>query len=181
MSARISRRRMITASSAAVAAPAVLAACGKAADAEDDRSEDDDPDLLNPILARHLAVLDAAEAASDGPLPDVTSELASQRKDSTTELESFISDRDGDAVSKPADSAQAESPTEALIMQLEDSIAVSLDSIGELSSPAYRQAVHRFITEDAAALAALRSEEGSEIAPDSFVFGAPATDEEGAG
>ncbi|MDX6586253.1 MAG: hypothetical protein QOI31_726 [Solirubrobacterales bacterium] len=169
---RFTRRQMI-ATSAAVSAPLVLAACGKAADPDDDRSEDADPDLLNAILAQHLAVLDAAEAAGDGPLPDVTQELATQRKDSTAKLESFISERDGDATTDAAEAAKAESPTEALILQLEDSIEVSLNSIGELSSPAYRQAVHRFVTEDAAALAALRSETGEEVAPDSFVFGAP--------
>ena len=180
MSARISRRRMLAASSAAVAAPAFLAACGQASDEEDDRSEDQDPDLLNPILEQHLAVEAAAKAAADGPLPDVTAELESQRKDSISQLEAFISERDGEASSKPAETAQAESPSEALVLQLEDSISASLDAIGDLSSSAYRQAVHRFVTEDAAALAALRSELGDEVAPDSFVFGAPTSDGEAA-
>jgi hypothetical protein len=180
MSARISRRRMLAASSAAVAAPAFLAACGQAGDEEDDRSEEKDPDLLNAILEQHLAVEDAAKAAEDGPLPAVTSELAAQRKDSIRQLESFVAERDGDASTQPADTAQAESPTEALILQLEDSIAAALEVIGELSSSAHRQAVHRYITEDAAALAALRSEIGDEVAPDAFVFGAPAASEEDA-
>jgi len=169
---------MLAASSAAVAAPAFLAACGQSSDADDDRSEENDPDLLNSILEQQLAVEKLAKAAKDGPLPDVTSELASQRKDSISELESFISERDGEATTTPADAEQAESPTEALILQLEGSIAASLDSIGDLSSSAYRQAVHRYITEDAAALAALRSETGDEVAPDAFVFGAPAAGED---
>ena len=172
---------MLAASGAAVGAPALLAACGQTSDAEDERSEDEDPALLNAILEQHLAVADAAAVAEDGPLPDVTSELAKQRKGSISQLESFISERDGDAASEPAEAAQAESPTEALVIQLEDSIAASLEAIGELSSPAYRQAVHRFIAEDAAALAALRSETGGEVAPDAFVFGAPSADEEGSG
>lgn len=175
---RLTRRRMIVASGAAVGAPLVLAACGQTTDADDDRSEDNDPDLLNPILAQHLAVEAAANAAEDGPLPDVTQELATQRKDSISQLQGFVADRDGDATTDAAEAASAESPTEALIMQLEDSIATSLDSIGDLSSPAQRQAVHRFVTEDAAALAALRSETGDEVAPDSFVFGAPVTKED---
>jgi hypothetical protein len=178
MSARISRRRMLAASSAAVAAPAFLAACGQSSDADDDRSEENDPDLLNAILEQQLAVEKLAKAAKGGPLPDVTSELASQRKNSISELESFISERDGDATTTPADAEQGESPTEALILQLEASIAASLDSIGDLSSSAYRQAVHRYITEDAAALAALRSETGDEVAPDAFVFGASASGED---
>jgi len=171
---RLTRRRLL-ATSAAAGAPLVLAACGQASDPDDDRSEDADPELLNSILEQHLAVEDAAKAASDGPLPDVTQELATQRKDSISKLESFISERDGDATTNAAEGAQAESPTEALILQLEGSIDAALDSIGELSSPAYRQAVHRFVTEDAAALAALRSETGEEVAPDAFVFGAPAS------
>lgn len=169
---------MIAASGAAVGAPLVLAACGETTDADDARSEDNDPDLLNAILEQHLAVEELTKAAGDGPLPEVTDELAAQRKDSISQLESFVSERDGEATTEAADAAQAESATEALILQLETSIAASLDSIGELSSPAYRQAVHRFVTEDAAAVAALRSETGEEVAPDAFVFGAPASAEE---
>ena len=164
------------ASSAAVSAPLVLAACGGSTDPDDDRSEDADPELLNAILEQHLAVEDAAKAAEDGPLPEVTQELATQRKDSVSKLQSFVAERDGDATTDAADVAQAESPTEALILQLEQSIEASLASIGELSSPAYRQTVHRYVTEDAAALGALRSETGEEVAPDAFVFGAPATE-----
>ena len=89
---RFTRRRLI-ASSAAAGAPLVLAACGQTTDADDDRSEEDDPELLNAILEQHLAVEDAAKAAADGPLPNVTSDLASQRKDSISQLESFISER----------------------------------------------------------------------------------------
>lgn len=167
---------MIAASGAAVSAPVFLAACGGSV-ADDDRSEEDDPDLLNAILEQHLAVLDATKAAGDGPLPDVVDELASARKDSTSQLESLIAERDGEATTEAAEAAQAESATEALLLQLEDSIEASLASIGELSSPTYRQTVHRFITEDAAAVAALRSEVGGDVAPDAFVFGSPATAE----
>jgi hypothetical protein len=174
---RISRRRMIAASGAAVSAPVFLAACGGEVTSDDDRSEDDDPDLLNAILEQHLAVLDLTKAAGDGPLPDVVDELATVRKDSTSQLEAFIAERDGDAATEAAEAAEAESATEALILQLEGSIAASLASIGDLSSPTYRQVVHRFITEDAAAVAALRSETGGEVAPYSFVFGAPASTE----
>ena len=176
---RISRRRMLVASGAAVGAPTVLTACGQASGPDEERSEEEDPALLNAVLEQHLAVADEAAATEDGPLPDVTSELAKQRKDSVSQLEAFISERDGDAVTDPVDAAEAESPTEALAIQLQDSIAASLEAIGQLSSPAYRQAVHRFVTEDAAALAALRSELGEDVAPDAFVFGAPASDEEG--
>ena len=171
---------MLAASSAAVAAPAFLAACGGSSDADDDRSEENDPDLLNAILEQHLAVEDAANARWRRPTSRrrLKSSLA-QRKDSISQLESFISERDGDATTEPVDAPQAESATEALILQLEASIEASLASIGELSSPAYRQAVHRYITEDAAALAALRSEIGDEVAPDAFVFGPPASEGDG--
>ncbi len=169
---------MLAASGAAVAAPAFLAACGQAPDGDDDRSEADDPGLLNAILVQHLAVLELADAAKDGPSPEVTDQLAAEREDSISTLEGFISDRDGKASTDPADAAEAESATEALVIQLEDSIEASLASIGELSSPAYRQAVHRFITQDAAAVAALRSQTGGDVAPDAFVFGAPAGSED---
>jgi hypothetical protein len=175
---RISRRRMLAASGAAVGAPLVLAACGEAEDEKDERSEDNDPDLLNAVLAQHLAVQDAVDTAADGPLPEVTKELSAQRKKSVAELEGLISDRDGEATTEAADTSEAESATEALVLQLEDSIAASLDSIGDLSSPTYRQSVHRFITEDAAALAALRSQTDGDVAPDAFVLGAPTSEED---
>lgn len=168
---------MIAASGAALAAPALLAACGET-EADDDRSEANDPDLLNPVLAQHLAVASLTEFAKDGALPDVATELAAQRKESIAQLEKFISDRDGEAESRPAQTAEAESATEALSLQLEESIATALESIGDLSSPTYRQAVHRFITEDAAALAALRDTLGGEVAPDAYVFGAASEGED---
>ena len=168
---------MLAASGTAVGAPIFIAACGGSTGSEDDRSEGDDPELLNAILAQHLAVLDAAKAAKDSPLSDVVDELAAIREESASQLESFVADRDGKATTEAAEAAEAESATEGLVLQLEGSIEASLEAIGDLSSPTYRQAVHRFITEDAAAAAALRSETGGEVAPDSFVFGAPATAE----
>lgn len=173
---RISRRRMIAASGAALGAPLALAACGQTNDADDDRSEDADPDLLNAILGQHLAVSQLSgeiDSAIDPGL-DVITTLKEQRKDSVTELEAFIAERDGERVEEPAEPAEAESPAEALSAQLEDSIAATLDVIGELSSPAYRQAAHRYVTEDAAALAALRSITGGEVAPEAFVLGTAA-------
>lgn len=171
---------MIAASGAAVGAPIFLAACGQTTDADDDRSEAADPDLLNAILEQHLAVeiaaadLDFTEVLG----PTETEALIQARKHSIAELEAFIAERDGEATTEPAERAGAESQAEALALQLQDSIEVSLASIGDLSSPAYRQAVHRFITEDAATVAALRAQTGGEIAPDAFVFGAPAATED---
>jgi hypothetical protein len=172
---RLTRRRMIAVSGAA-AAPFVLAACGQAAD-EEERSEEADPELLNAVLAQHLAV----EALAGGPGANgdpVIAGIAGAREASITMLEGFISEGDGEPTSDPAEQAQGESATEALILQLQDSIEVALDSVGDLSAPAYRQAVHRFITEDAASLAALRSGLGEDVAPDSFVFGPPVAEEE---
>ena len=173
---RMSRRRMVVASGAAIGAPLVFAACGSAGD---ERSEGDDPDLLNAVLAQHLAVLDAAEAIDSiaDPGPATTSALIAARNDSVTQLEAFIGERDGTATTEGAELAQAESPAEGLTLQLETSIEASLEAIGDLSAAAYRQSVHRFITEDAAALAALRSVTGGEIAPDAFVFGPPMSSE----
>mgnify|MGYP000368440703 CR=1 FL=1 len=54
--------------------------------------------------------------------------------------------------------------------QLEASIAGTLAVIGDLSAER-RQPVARAIFEDAAVLAALRSELGEDVAPDAFVFG----------
>jgi len=163
---------MVVVAGAALGAPLAIAACGSA---EDERSEGDDPDLLNAVLAQHLAVLEAAEAVDSiaAPASAATSALVSARNDSITLLEAFVGERDGTATTQAAELAQAESPAEGLALQLEDSIEASLGAIGELSAAAYRQSVHRFITEDAAALAALRSVTGGEIAPDAFVFGPP--------
>ncbi|MEJ7875722.1 MAG: hypothetical protein WKF62_03605 [Solirubrobacterales bacterium] len=173
---RMSRRRMVVASGAAIGAPLILAACGSA---EEERSEGNDPDLLNAVLAQHLAVLEAAEAIDSiaDPGPAVSSALITARTDSITQLEAFVGERDGTATTGAADLAQAESPAEGLALQLEASIEASLDTIGDLSAAAYRQSVHRFITEDAAALAALRTVTGGEIAPDAFVFGPPTSSE----
>jgi hypothetical protein len=172
---RMTRRRMLAGSGAAVASPLVLAACGTTE--EDDRSAENDPDLLNSVLAQQLAVLEALKASGGkaSPLPDVVSDLTSLREDSVAQLESFVEEQDGTPIDQPAEAAKGESPADALVLQLEDSIEASLAAIGDVSSPAYRQAIHRSITEDAAALAAFRSATGEEIAPDSFVFGAPAT------
>ncbi len=177
---RMTRRRMVAVSGAAVGAPLSLAACGTTSE-EDDRSEANDPELLNAVLAQHLAVVEVADTASSNAPEEVVpslDRLRTLRERSAGELEAFISERDGDATTEPADRAQAESPSEAVSLQLEDSIAESLEVIGDLSAPAYRQAVHRFITEDAAALAALRSQLGGDIAPDAFVFGAPSSTED---
>ena len=157
-------------------APFTLAACGQTSDPDDERSEDEDPDLLNAILEQQLAVAALAREAGAGPLAAETSALAKQRKSSVAELEAFIAEREGKATTEPAAPAEAESATEALALQLEDSIAASLAAIGELSSPAYRQAAHRFVTEDAAALAALRSATGGDVAPDAFVLGTSTED-----
>lgn len=170
---------MLAASGAAVGAPAFLAACGETVDSGGDRSEDADPALLNVILEQHLAVAELANGidnAVDVGIETVTA-LRKARQDSIAQLEEFVAEREGEAVTDPAEFAQAESAIEALTLQLEGSIEASLASIGELSSPAYRQAVHRFITEDAAAAAALRSVTGDEVAPDAFVFGAPGSSE----
>ncbi len=176
---RMTRRRMLGASGVAIGSPLLLSACGTTSE-EEARSEANDPDLLNAVLAQHLAVLDASSALGDAPEParQAADVLTTAREDSTGELEAFVSEREGEATTEPAEAASAESPTEGLALQLEDSIEASLEAIGDLSSPAYRQAVHRFITEDAAALAALRSVTGEEIAPDAFVFGAPTSTEE---
>lgn len=176
MSARITRRRMLAASAAA-GAPLALAACGQASE-EDDRSEADDPDLLNAVLAQHLAVEKMAKSLDFTEVlgPGETKALLEARKHSISELEAFIAERDGEATTEPAEQAEAESQAEALALQLEGSIEASLEVVGDLSAPAYRQAVHRFITEDAVNIAALRSQLGGDIAPDAFVFGPPASE-----
>ncbi|HYH60888.1 MAG TPA: hypothetical protein VD766_03385, partial [Solirubrobacterales bacterium] len=127
------------------------------------------------------AVQEAASQMGPAPKPSRAAgkSLLAAREESISQLESYITERDGEPTDEPAESVQAESPTEALARQLEASIEASLAAIGDLSSPAYRQAVHRYITEDAAALAAMRSVLGEEIVPDAFVMGPAATQEDG--
>jgi len=169
---------MVAVSGAVIGSPLALAACGTTSE-EDQRSEANDPDLLNAVLAQHLAVLEATQGidVTEDPGIIASAELMPARRESIQQLEAFVAERDGEATTEPAEAAQAESRTEALALQLRDSIEASLEVIGDLSSPAYRQAVHRFLTEDAAALAALRSITGDDVAPDAFVFGAPISTE----
>ena len=169
---------MVAASALAVASPLALAGCGNASSG-DSRSAEDDPELLNEVLAQHLAA-----TAAIGPL-DETEEpaglereaLRKARTASIEQLESFITEADGEVSAEPAERVQAESAVEALARQLESSIEASLAVVGELSAPAHRQAVHRYITEDAATLAALRAVLGEDVAADAFVFGAAAPTE----
>jgi len=178
---RFNRRRLLAASGATLAtgAPALLAACGS--EDEDEASPEQEVELLNEVLAVHLAVLEAAQQAegSDGPLAAVVAALVTRREDSIGLLEAFVAEAEGEPTDEPAEAAQGESPAEALAVQLEDSIATALAAIGEISAAGYRQAIHRGVTEDAAALAALRSVVGGEVAPDAFVFGPPSSAEEG--
>lgn len=178
---RLTRRRLFVASGVtlAVSAPAFLAACGS--DEDDEASPEEQVELLNEVLAAHLAVLAAANEAggSDGPLPGVVAALVTRREDSVGLLEAYVAEADGEPTDEPAEAAQGESPAEALTIQLEDSIATTLAAVGMISAAAYRQAIHRGVTEDAAALAALRSVVGGEVAPDAFVFGPSASEEQG--
>ena len=103
----------------------------------------------------------ARQPGSTAPSPravDTVTTLQTQRKESISQLEAI---RRPSATGKPRTSQprppRPKAPPRRSPLQLEDSIEASLASIGDLSSPAYRQAVHRYVTEDAAALAALRS------------------------
>jgi hypothetical protein len=173
---RISRRRLLAASGATLAAgaPVALAACGS--DEDEDVSSEREAELLNSVLAQQLAVMDAAREASSGA-PQAAVKAAAQltnlRDRSSQALETAISDLGGAPTSEPAELASAESPVEGLARQLETSIAASLTAIGELS-PEQSEPVHNAIVEDAGALAEVRIVLGEEPAPDAFVMGPPA-------
>jgi hypothetical protein len=170
---------MVAVTGAAVGAPLALGACGSTTE-EDERSEADDPGLIGAVLAQHLAVTDilAAVEGAEPAVVGVANTLSDARKDSISELEGILAEAESDTAAEAAETATAESVVGALSLQLESSIEASLEVIGDISVPAYRQSIHRFITEDAAALAALRSQLNGEIAPDAFVFGAPSETEE---
>lgn len=180
---KLSRRGLLVASGATLAAgsSAALGACG-AVEEDEAASPAREAELLNEVLAQQLGVIDAAGAV-EGNAPALASAtsatLRELRDRSARELEAAISDLDGTATSEPADTAGGESPTEGLARRLEVSIAASIEAIGEIA-PERRGAVHRAITEDAAALAALRSVLGEEIAPDAFVMGPPKAREKAA-
>lgn len=173
----LTRRRLIAASGAAVAAPLALAACGNSVETE--RSEDNDIDLLNGILAAQLTVLELARAAAGNlsPAADVVATLARERKTSTEALAIAVEGSGGTATTEAVEAPAAESPAEALIVALQSSIETGLEAIGSVSKERLRQVAHRDITLDAAALSGLRSATGGDIAPDSFVFGPPAEQE----
>jgi len=175
---RLSRRRLLAASGATIAAgaPVVLAACGTE-DEDDEATPEREAELLNAVLAQQLAVADALALGIGGNTPPELEQplgrLVDLRDDSAQELERAIEELGGTAVDQGAELVGGESPTEGIARQLEASIAASLDAIGELS-PEQRQPVHTAITEDAAALAEIRLVLGEEPAPDAFVMGPPA-------
>jgi hypothetical protein len=174
----LSRRRLLAASGATLAAgaPAALAACGST-DEDEEATPGEEAELLNAVMAQQLAVQDAlAPAGGNVPseLEQPVGQLVDLREESTQELARTISELGGEPVDQAADLVGAESPAEGLARQLETSIAASLEAIGELA-PERRVPVHQAITEDAAVLATIRSVLGEEIAPDAFVMGAPAS------
>lgn len=179
---RITRRRFIAASGTAVAAPLALGACG--ADEPGDATPAENADALNLALAAQLATADIARTAVGTSPPaeaiPTLERLGLQRRESIAQIEAFIDEAGGEPTTEPDDVEAAESPVEAVVRQLERAIAAELDAVGELSVNPYRQAVQRHVVEDAAALAHLRSILGEDPAPDAFVFGPPARDEQGA-
>lgn len=179
---RLTRRRLLVASGAglAAAAPAVLAACGTAED--DEGSPARDAEILNEVLAAQLAVLDGLGSATTGAPGSVEPSLARlerSRRESTTELERFIADAGGKPTAEAAQAEPTESSVEGVARRLEAAIAAAIEGIGEISDVEAREAVLGYVTEDAAALAAVRSVLGEEVAPDAFVFGAPVDEEQG--
>ena len=173
---RLTRRRLLAASGATLAAgaPAALAACGTVEE-DEDVSPEEEAGLLNQVLPQQLAVIEAAkQAIKAGPADavKVAKSLDEERLKSTQELEAEINDLGGTPASEAADLVGAESAVEGLARQLEASIAATLEPLGELS-PESRQPVHRAVVQDAAALAAVRDTLGEEPAPDAFVMGPP--------
>jgi hypothetical protein len=178
---KISRRRLLAASGATLAAsaPVALAACGDTEEDDEDVSPARQAELLNAILAQQLAVSEAAGHVSGNAPADaaaIAAALRNLRDRSEQELESTIEDLDGTPTTDAVGLAGGESPTEGLARQLETSIAATLQAIGELP-PERRQPIQQAITDDAAALAGLRSVLGEEIAPDAFVMGPPSSED----
>ena len=176
MTPRISRRRLLAASGATLAAgaPAALAACGTA-ETDDEVSESEQADLLNQVLTQQLGVADAAgQAAKSAPgeVRNVVRVLFDERSRSAQALGDEINDLGGTPTKDSADLVGGESAVEGLARQLEASIAATLEPLGELP-PERRQPVHRALVQDAAALAAVRDTLGEEPAPDAFVMGPP--------
>ncbi len=182
---RLSRRRLLAASGATLAAgaPAALAACGTATDDDDDVSPEREAELLNEVLAQQLGVQDALGLALGANAPQELREPLGQlidlREESGLELEKVIRELGGEPVDAGVEPIGGESPVEGVARQLETSIAASTEAIRELPADS-RQSIHRAITEDAAVLAAIRSTLGEEPAPDAFVMGPPAAAEEAA-
>src|SRR5688500_11488604 len=100
---RITRRRLVVATGAAAGAPLALAACGTPDELEE-RSEGNDPDLLNSVLAQQLATEEAASAfnkSADPAARAAAKSLAATRKESISQIESFITERDGEPTDEP--------------------------------------------------------------------------------
>jgi hypothetical protein len=180
---RLSRRRLLAASGATLAAgaPAAFAACGttEEEDEADEVSPAREAELLNAVIAQQLGVARAAAEALRAAPDEIKQPIArlhDRRGRSVRDLNTTVTDLGGEPTAEATELVGAESAVEGLARQLETSIGASLDAIGELT-PEPRQAVHRAITEDAATLAAIRDVLGEEPAPDAFVFGPPAKSE----
>jgi len=172
---------LLVASSATLAAgaPLVLAACGTTEE-DDETSPEREAEVLNEVLAAQLAVLAAigdAGNAAPGQAAAILGPLETQGSRSAEAIGAYVSELGGTPTEEPAEAIGGESPVEGLARQLEDSIATSTEAIAEVTTAAYRQAVHRATVTNAAALAVMRDTLGEEPAPDAFVMGPPAPGE----
>jgi hypothetical protein len=166
----ITRRRLLAASGAGLAgtgAAAALSACGTEIE---DPSAERDVELLNAALAAQSAVVSAFEiedARLLGPVQGFAEEASRQ----VQELGRAIEGAGGTAAETDESPPEAESPTEAAALALEDAIAAYHAAAGALSTAGLNRMVLEFIAADAAQLAALRGELGEDQAPEPFVTG----------
>ncbi len=168
----ISRRHLLAVSGAGSAALA-LSACGAAATGDPEETEPErEAEVLGEVLAAQLAVVEAGRLAiGNAPegLDSAIESLSDARKASAEDLGAAVTKLGGSPSDAPADNVAAESPVEALAGQLDAAIATSLDAIAEITTDAYRQLVHRGVTEDAAYRALIADTLGEEPAAEAFV------------
>lgn len=174
----ITRRRLITTSSAGLTAAGTavaLGACGT--DGREEPSAERDVELLARPLAAAATLRSLYETATEQALEPEVEDAARAFGEQAGEHVSVLSEAIEEAGGTPADPdpdpPAAESAVEAIRIALEGAIAAGHAVVGELASESAQRSVYEVLIGDAAQLAAIRGVLGEQQVPEAFVTGSP--------
>jgi hypothetical protein len=173
----ITRRRLIAASGAGLAAGGAAALSGCGGDPGEDPSPQRDVELLQRALEAQAAVNDlyglAGEQQLDEPVAEAMRQFEQQSSRHARQLARRIEEAGGTPADPDASPPVAESVVEAIGIALEEAVAAGHRIVGTLSSPEARRTVYRMMSADAAQLAVVRGVLGEDQVPVAFVTGRP--------